>query len=252
MTDLNAHVTDDDLVLLFFGELPDDERMQVEGHLEGCGPCRAESQALARTLHLAGSVRTPDPGSDFEARMWTRLRPQLITRGWGTGSVVGLGVWAASVAAIVAGTWMWSQQTPALAPTVTAVAEENVQERVLLTAVDAHLAQAEVLFVELLNAPSNEPDAMAYARVTADDLVSSGRLYRETARATGDTPVATVLDDLEAVLVEVARGPDEPRALDILALQGRIEADDLLFKVRAVALDIKDRQSRMLSGEGAL
>lgn len=256
MTDPDMHVSEDDLVLAFYGEMSDEARSLIERHLEACPACRAEQQALARTLHLASAMRAPEPGPDFEARMWARLEPQIAHRGWRARAVVGPIAWAAAVTLVVAGTLTWVRQhPPATAPHDAprrAEATEQVQERVLLTAVDAHLAQAEVLFVELLNAPSGEPAALEYARDTADDLVSSGRLYRETARATGDAPVAAVLDDLEAVLVEVARSPDRPRAEDIEALQGRIEADDLLFKVRAVALDIKDRQSRMDAGGGAL
>lgn len=256
MTDSLVHPSDDDLVLFFYGDLPDADRAAFAGHIGACEPCRARLNALTRTLHLAATMRAPDPGPDFEDRVWARLRPQLPHPVWSMRHAVGVAAWAASVAAIVGATWIGARQMPAVPPArpvaIAATPETSVQERVLLTAVDSHLTQAEVLFVELLNTPPDAPEAFAYARDTADDLVSSGRLYRATARATGDTPVAAMLDDLEAVLVEVARGPEEPRAQDVIALQDRIQADDLLFKVRAVAHDIRNRQSRVSSGEGDL
>jgi hypothetical protein len=257
MTDRDPHVSEHELVLAFYGETNEETAASIDAHLAVCSLCRTEQAALARTLQLVSTARAPEPSPDFEARVWARLEPQLRHRGWRGRALLGIVAWAAAVALVVAGTLTWVKRNAPIAQdeaprSVAAVVDDSVQERVLLTAVDAHLSQAEVLFVELLNAPPDEPQSFEYARYAADDLVSSGRLYRETARATGDAPVAAVLDDLEAVLVELARSPDQPRAQDIEALQGRIEADDLIFKVRAVSLDIRDRQSRMDTGEGAL
>jgi hypothetical protein len=95
-----------------------------------------------------------------------------------------------------------------------------------------------------LNATSAEDANWAFQRSAADDLVASGRLYRQTARQTGELQLVNMLDDLEGVLVEVARAPDavDPRDADFL--RARIEDDALLFKVRAVATDIRGRQQR--------
>jgi len=98
-----------------------------------------------------------------------------------------------------------------------------------------------------------DASTLEFARHAAGDLVSDGRLYRATARDTGDTSVASVLDDLETVLVEVAHGGDGAGEQDFTALRARIEDDGLLFKVRAVTHEIRNRQSRMLStGKGEL
>jgi hypothetical protein len=50
------------------------------------------------------------------------------------------------------------------------------------------------------------------------------------------------LEDLEAVLVEVARSPRALRAQEMDALRTRIEQDDLIFKVRVVTDEIRERQ----------
>lgn len=255
MTDDAAHPSDDDLILLFYGELPAPASATIERHLERCPTCRAAFSGLAHTLQLAATLRAPDPGPDFEDRLWDGLQPHIPDGRRSTRRLLGVGAWAASVAAIVGATWIWTQappDPPERRAANSVAADAGVRTRVLLSAVDAHLAQAEVLFVELLNTPAGAPEAFAHARLTADDLVASGRLYRATAQATGETPVAAMLDDLEAVLVEVARSPDAPRAEDVVALQDRIQADDLLFRVRAVAHDIRNRESRVSAGEGAL
>jgi hypothetical protein len=259
MTDALTHPPDDELVLLFYGELPDDDQARLQDHLAGCGECRTSYNALTRTLHLTSSFQAPDPGADFEARVWSRVAPGVHTSRRTSPALWWLGALAASLIAIAGGAWLWTARLSApdapvaVAEMAPAVSPDNgTRERVLLAAVDAHLVQTEMLFVELLNAPASEPDAFTYARTAADDLVASGRLYRETARDTGASQLVSMLDELEPVLVEVARSSDAPNAGDIRALRGRIEQDDLLFKVRAVAADIQDRQDRTSSGEGAL
>ena len=86
-------------------------------------------------------------------------------------------------------------------------------------------------------------------RPDPDELVASGRLYRQTARQTGDLQVANVLEDLEGVLVEVAAAPDAVDRRNVDFLRARIEDDALLFKVRAVASDIRGRQTRLTYSE---
>ena len=93
--------------------------------------------------------------------------------------------------------------------------------------------------IELRNAP--DVDALNVERVTADDLIAAGRLYRQTAEYTGHAGLVRMLDDLEPVLVEVARGADRMAERDRQWLRTRIEDDNLLFTVRAVNSDIRER-----------
>jgi hypothetical protein len=256
MTDLPTHPPADDLVLLFYGELPEDTQESLRRHLADCEDCRGSYNALTRTLHLTSGLQAPDPGPEFEARVWARVAPGVHSARRLSSSWWRLGAVAAALLIVAGGVWSWSHrlrhQPAPDAVAVTTPADDGTRERVLLAAVDAHLVQTEMLFVELLNAPASESGSFSYARLAADDLLASGRLYRETARDTGASQLVAVFDELEPVLVEVARSGADTSAGDIRALRGRIEQDDLLFKVRAVAADIQDRQDRTSSGEGAL
>jgi hypothetical protein len=109
----------------------------------------------------------------------------------------------------------------------------------------------EILLVEVMNAKPTaaEPDAWSFQRTTADELVASGRLYRQTARQTGELQVANMLEDLEGVLVEVAAAPEAVDRRNVDFLRARIEDDALLFKVRAVASYIRGRQNRWTYSE---
>ncbi|HUR19998.1 MAG TPA: hypothetical protein VMZ90_04265, partial [Vicinamibacterales bacterium] len=123
-----------------------------------------------------------------------------------------------------------------------AAAAASQSERALLVAMDDHLQRSELLLVELMNAPANDAVLQGFERETASDLLSSGRLYRQTATHTGNVHLAAMLEDLESVLVEIARSPRALKAQDVTALRTRIEEDDLLFKVRVVSGEIRERQ----------
>ena len=64
------------------------------------------------------------------------------------------------------------------------------RERVLLTALDDHFQRSEMLLIEVMNASaSSSGDELGFERDTADDLVASSRLYRQTA-ANGNARLA--------------------------------------------------------------
>lgn len=261
------HVTEDDLILHFYGEAPVDEH-RIDEHLRTCPTCQAAWSELTETMKLVDVASTPEPGPGFEQVMWARVQRELPSapeRRWSFRTVAPMTALAASLIAAVALGWAWIAQ----APVVPAVAQQDsprptavrtggavdptkARERVLLAALDDHFAQTEVLLVELMNAPEKGTE-FDFERASADDLVASGRLYRQTARQNGDLRLAQMLDDLEAVLVEVARSPSKMTRKDFNSLRTRIDANDLLFKVRAVANQIHDRQQDLMTvSEGPL
>jgi hypothetical protein len=78
--------------------------------------------------------------------------------------------------------------------------------------------------VELANAPANGKVDISSEQRAASDLVSENRLYRQTALNAGEAGVASVLDELERVLVEVANSPAEVSSKQLASLQKRIES----------------------------
>jgi hypothetical protein len=68
-------------------------------------------------------------------------------------------------------------------------------------------------------------------------------LYRETAEQQGDAALASVLDELERVLLDVAHSPQEISPAKLESLQKRIEARGILFKVRVVGKELQQKQS---------
>jgi hypothetical protein len=191
----------------------------------------------------------PEPPDGFERVMWARVSQAIArdaqpARWW---SWRQLGILAAAVVAVALAGRAREREEPSAegqGPAQTSAASRDLRqdERVLFTALDEHFQQAEALLVEVRNAPDRDP--LAAERVAADDLVSAGRLYRQSAELSGHAQFARMLDDLEPVLVEVARSPVRINREDRQWLRMRIDDDNLLFKVRAIATDLRERSEK--------
>jgi hypothetical protein len=76
----------------------------------------------------------------------------------------------------------------------------------------------------------------------ARELVTANRLYRQTAVGTGDDATGAVLDELERVLLEIANTPQDATKDDLEALRAQIAARGVLFKVRVVHSEMRERE----------
>ena len=239
-----THLSEDELVLLHYREHAGPD---AESHLASCAECAERLRVLAETLALARAPDPPERGDDYGARVWERLRPQLgrevppkvvpLRRPLWPRVAALTALAAALVLAFLLGRRFPEQPQPLSA---------EVRERVLLVAVGEHLERTQLVLVELANAPAGEALDVSAQRVVADELVSSGRLYRQAAARSGDPALAAVLEELERVLQEVAAGPDSLRPTDLAKLQQRIEARGLLFKVRVVSSQVRERETQRL------
>ena len=98
-----------------------------------------------------------------------------------------------------------------------------------------------MVLVELAHAETSGDLDISEERQLADDLVASNRLYRQTAQQMGQTNVAGLLDELERVLVEVARGPSTVSMRELADIQQRIESQGILFKVKIIGSEIRQQ-----------
>ena len=72
------HLTQDELLLLFYRELSDADRQSAEEHLQSCDACRQELAALEQTLRLVESLPVPERGDDYGREVWARIGPRLV------------------------------------------------------------------------------------------------------------------------------------------------------------------------------
>jgi hypothetical protein len=238
------HPTIDELVLHYYGESP--RAAALDGHLADCEECRRSFDELARTLAAvtdealsAGGI--PPFGAAEADRAWQRLAPRLAVerrrRAWRPARVlVPLAMAASLIVAFVLG------RHSATPPPATAAAQGP--ERVLLVAVGDHLERSERLLVELANAGPDTAAEGTKRQQQAEELVGANRLYRQAAARAGEPGMASVLEELERLLVEVAHQPSLTPT-DVKELKRRIEFLGLLFKVRVLGSDVREKQKEI-------
>lgn len=240
-----SHPSDEKLVLYLLGD--QDDREQLQPHVSSCDRCRREIDRLRRLLGQVEAAPVPEPDAGFEERIWARQRQALLEDGiaaaraesatvetpavarfWNMRRMLLAGALAASlVLAFLAGLY-----TPRPGAEITPTDGGPGKDRVLLVALGDHLERTRMVLVELANASDLETFRAQQAH--ARSLIGDNRLYRQTAQLNGQPAVAEVLDEIERVLLEVARSSDEAPADELAWLRQRLADRDLLFKVSVI------------------
>ena len=205
-----------------------------------------------RLQHVLGvideSAVAVEPPPSFERTVWARLEPNLrpARRSWMSWlmSPAPLGLAAAVVVLVVGAFFAGRALSPAPSPAdaATAAAVEQFRERILLSDLGEHLDRSQMALVELVSADEDATGDISGERSRAEQLVADSRLYRQTAESTGDVALSELLDEIERVLTEVAASPQSGSSRDLADVRRRIESRDLLFKVRIVSSEIRERQ----------
>lgn len=250
----SIHLTDDDLVLHYYGELPSADEAGAESHLAACGHCQASYTRLQRVMAFVDSAPAVEAPDGFERTAWARLQPAVHEpeRGWLSWFVFSPArlAFAAGVVALVGAAFAAGRMMPRPAPTAAAVAQtaEQVREGVLLVDLGEHLDRSQRMLVELASADDTTgPVDMSVEQTRAEQLVAANRLYRQTAASTGDAAIASVLDDLERVLVDLAASPKTMTQEELDAVRQRIASKELLFKVRVMSSQVRARQREAIA-----
>ena len=240
------HLSDEDLLLDFYGESTEVDRRRVRAHLEQCDRCRGLNEDLRAVLTAVDRAPITEPPSGFEREIWARIEPLLpVRRTWRTrwnGMAPRLAA-AACVAVLLVGAFaagrLWDRR--AAVPPAPADDREAATERLLRAEVEDHLERSQRMLVEMVNADYDDGTPFEGERARAADLVAAGRLYRRSAERMGDAEIGGLLEDLERVLVEIANGPADMAAEDMARLRQRIGDEDLMFRVRVVATEMKEK-----------
>jgi hypothetical protein len=259
------HCTEDELTLYYYGE--GGRRHEVERHLDLCGDCSATYREIAGTLAMIAAPEVPERGDQYGLEIWQRIRHQLPereSRFWGFSGfsrfseLSGFGL-AAAAALLMIGAFVGGRAWQRAATPIDTTAAnhgspadpknpehpENLEHPanranlILLTSVADHLDQSERVLTDIMNAPRGDISA---EQRWADDLLDASRLYRQDAVDAGEQSVAAILDDLERSLIEIVNSPSKISAADLEQIRRRIDAASLLFKVRVMSDELRQRE----------
>ena len=250
------HLTEDELILHYYGELEAGASTNASAHLQTCAACHASFTTLQRVLAAVDSTTPIEIAEGFERKVWARLQPDLdrgMRKTWLSWFVLSPArlAWVTSIVLLVAASFFAGRvsQRPAPAPVNHAentTASNGLRERILLSDLGEHLDRSQLMLVDLVSADPADKADLAAERARAEELVADNRLYRQTAAANGNAALAAVLDDLEQVLVDVAASPDTMTAADLDSVRKRIEDKGLLLKVRVLSSEVQRRQKAQM------
>ena len=182
------HLSEEQLVVYYYGEK--DGRPAAEAHLAECAACRQQLEGLKFVLDAVEAPPVPERGEQYGAQVWDRIRAHLPEREqpklwhglwqprlWAAGAAV-----AALIIVAFLGGVFYSR--PPVAPVVAQQpTQQQIRERVLLVAVGDHLEHSQMLLVELTHTPESGTVDLSAEQQRAHELVSSNRLYRQTAES---------------------------------------------------------------------
>jgi hypothetical protein len=234
-----THPTDGDLVLHHYGDHED--AGAIATHLEGCAACHAAMESLRADL-ASVTLDVPEPGADYGTRVWERLGPRLAGGPTAPVSffrrpVVRRAGGYLALAACLATAFILGRTLPRGQGDTGPLAD--TRERVLLVAVARHLDRSQRVLVALAHAEEGHAGDLS---ARAERLVAENRLYRQSAQQAGETGLASILDELGRVLLEVANAPGPLSPGDVRDLNARVERKELLFKVRVVGSQLMERE----------
>jgi hypothetical protein len=232
-----THLNEEQITLAYYEELDP----ALRSHLNNCPECRADFDRLKRMLETLRDIPVPERTASYGSEVWTRLLPRLPAekprRSWLRWWTVAPAMATIAAAAFIAGILVQQQHPIAGIPA-------RARERVLLIAMGDHLDRSQMVLAELVNATPGEAD-LGDERGRARDLVAENRLLRQTALRTGDVSDAALLDELERTLLDIANGPANPSPADLESLQRRVEREGLLFKVRIVSTNVRQKGQQL-------
>jgi len=240
------HLTEEQLLFHYYGE--SGETLETERHLEECEECRTQYGSLQRLLNVVSSIPSPERGPEYGAQVWQRIEKKLPTQRswwrWNGGApalryaMAGAAMVALLTAAFVAGRFY--PQPPAVQQIA---GDAQTSERVLRVAVGDYLDRSQMVLIELANANAEGSLDIAPEQERAQELISETRLYRQTAAATGDTPITAILDELERLLLDIAHGPSKLSPAELEKIRERLTAESILFKIRVVNSNVRSQEA---------
>jgi hypothetical protein len=238
------HISEEQLVLQYYGE--SNEAAAIDQHLVECETCRKEFRALQLVLNTVDSAPVPERGPEYGKAVWQRIEKRIggrRRRSFAQWRILQWWAWAPAMAALLVTAFLAGRLTHKPVGPEVAKNQQQIRERILMVAVGDHLERSQMVLAELSNAPDHKGKLdITDEREMAAELVDDNRLYRQTARNTGNAAVANVLDDLERVLLEIAHSPTEVSSGQLDDLRQQIESRGLLFKVRVLGSQVREQE----------
>ena len=250
------NITNEDLILLFYGEHGDPKLAQK---VAGSEELSARFEQLSIELSLADNFVPPQRNENYGSAVWQQISAKLepttikqrgIKTWFGQLSTPSMSFAGATAIAVVAalafvigrqGVQAPAETTASLTSSevitraVTATGAEKYtsvsldSERLLTHSVASHLEQVNLMLTQFSNTSVSTAKDTKYAT----DMLVANRLYRQAASNQGDTQLAGFLASLEPLMIEMAYEAQKDSPATRERMQQEVQ-NGLLFRVRVM------------------
>lgn len=248
------HISEEDLIDYYYGEA--ESPAAISDHLEACNECAQSYELMRRDLGDIKPVAVPQRDAAYGTEVWRSIRasvpayekPRKGLRCYWHSLNWTFAAAGTACLLLVAAFFAGSQWEHRNGTSVANVANgEQGRQRVVLLVLGDHLDRSERLLVELKHA---EPSTEAPLQAEARDLLSANRLYRESVKQQ-DPALASALDHLERVLIEVSNEPAGLSQAKLDELQKEMNTDGLLFEVRVLRSRVREDANQKIGSADA-
>ncbi len=254
MTNITAkHITDDDLVLLFYGEHDDPELAAIVA----CSTeLSARFDALRAELKLVDTFVPPHRGDDYGSDVWQQISPRLADetaqskgriQAWlssftqprfSFGGALAFVLVAALAFTLGRNNGPDGITTPTDPLQATGIVLAGIDSaRLLTSAISGHLEQVDLVLTQF----ANTSVALAGDADRATGMLVANRLYRQAAVSQGKHKLAAFLAELEPLLIELAYEAHTASPVSRERMQKEVR-NGLLFRVRVMNKQLNNSQ----------
>lgn len=244
------HITDEDLILLFYGEHDDPA---LASTVAESSELSSRFERLSAELRLADNFVPPHRDDAYGSEVWQQLSPRLgddsgtannrLQRWFKAVSQPRFSLAGALSFILVAALAFTLGRNGGQAPTdnpdqligtPTLVLEGLDSNRLLSHSVSTHLEQVNVVLTQFVNSSESSTNESG----NATDMLVANRLYRQAAASQGKHQLAAFLADLEPLLIEMAYEAQLGSEASRERMQQEVK-NGLLFRVRVMKKQLK-------------
>ncbi len=233
-------------------QLDNEQKQNVQNHLDECQKCFQEFEALSRTFHSTKNLKRPEPGEMFWDNYWLNLQPKLTSHGRFSGiknlfsqfsieqylraGLVTAGALIVILCLFVGGPRFQLSQ-------VTQPPARQIKQ--IHQTAQTFLEKSKILLLSFANMekmPSTSTNTLKRQKELSQALLEQSVQFKEDLSSAEYQQMQDLMSDLEVVLLQIANLDSTCDVGSIELIQNSMQKRSLLFKITLKESAIFDKK----------
>jgi hypothetical protein len=241
-----------------YGELSPAEERELSRHLETCPDCRAEHEAMARTLLTMGAKTPADPGTGYWDTYFDKLEKRMVEDGvyapaknpasaparppFRRALLPRRAFAAAGAIGLLAAGILIGRLTLRRGEVMAKVPSASGQTAALQAAAgdlsgraSRYVGRSKVILLAIANFDPGTKDIaglnLPVQKAMSRDLVREAAGLKDDLRAAGDRRLERLVGELETILIQIANLKSETDLPGVEIVKAGVGLKDILFKI---------------------